>query len=709
MPFISVIVPTMRVGGIDILLDSLAKQTFTDFELVLVDAICERRKDRLLEEARDRFLAVKHVGPNPSPFPVCSFCAMSNCGIAVSSGEVLLFAVDYTRFPADLLERHARFHKADPSGRAGMMGPHRYVHFKPDPLFPGYHQGDIDRYESDVHSGALDRFMLSCGTADDLVKPLPHNADGGAVVPFDADPKLRMPAGQIGPEFFHAKNESVRRQRVLEVDGYDQDLDGAHLYQDSDFSDRLHLKAGVRWMLDPHAVTEIVNPRHVFPFARRTRPHEENKKIWESKKASGYPNRPNSVLVGLKMKERIVEGDPSVGMVTASPMKPTRPVVRKLRVGMIYGEFSSAIHGPFDIDGLYTRAGLTGSESSFFNLARTLAERGHEVIVFCDTPREADHSSGFNAMPIFTLGAFPRVQGVDAVLAWNEPDYLQFAPQGALRVCDQQLNDFGYAGSAWYAQAGKWLGPHATPRWREMVDAWVSPSANHRQNVMSEMVSNGAQVRVIPNSVDLGLFDGEAPVRNRTRAVWCSSPDRGLHHLLSFWPDVRKRVPQAELHVFYRLAPWLAAARGNEDEVGRRARYIEHALERLGQRHGVYVHDNVPNERMARELQAAACLAYPCDPVRYTEGFGCSVLDAAAGGCIPIISAADALPEVHGQAVIGIPGPPQDQRKAWVESIIACMEGRVDPIAGSRMRAHAEAHDRNRIADAWEALINRRV
>ncbi len=686
MPFISVIVPTMRVGGIDVLLDSLQRQTFTDFELVLVDAIYDRRREVVERGARDRFLAVRHVGPQPSPFPMCSFCLMSNCGIAVSTGEVLLFAVDYTRFPDDLLARHARFHKSDPTGRAGMMGPHAYAYLDVEPSFPRYGHSDEEtsRYERDVRSGALDRFMMSIG-APGKGPASPHDADGGAVVPFNADPKLRMPPGKIDACFFHAKNESVRRERVIEVDGYDQDLDGAHLYQDSDFADRLTLKAGVQWMLDPSAVVDIVNPRHVFPFARRARPHDENKRIWEAKRAAGYPGRPNSVLVGLKMKEReqpLSEG--GVGAVVET----VRPG-RKLRVGMIYGEFSSAIHGPFDIDGLYTKVGLTGSEGSFFNLARSLSERGHEVAVFCVTDAEHDHPSGFRALPIRMLQSFPKVSGADAVIAWNEPDYLQFSPPGAKRFCDQQLNDFGYC---------------RRPDWKDLAHVWVSPSENHRANVMEKEGISGSLV--IPNSVDLDLFRGGPDSRSRNRVVWCSSPDRGLHHLLSFWPEVRQRVPDAELRIFYRLRPWLDRMRGADDEQGRRARYVEEAIEKL-RRLGVSVYDSVPNQRMAHELRGAACLAYPCDPVRYTEGFGCSVLDAAAAGCLPIISSADALPSVHGSAAVGIPGPPQHQRAAWVEAISVALTHGAPPGAAERMSAHARAHSRDAVADKWEALLQR--
>ena len=700
MPFLSLIVPTMRVGGIDCLLESLARQSFTDFELVLVDAFADRRRELVTREASDRFIAVRHVGMSPSLFPVCAFSTYSNAGIAASTGEVLLFLVDYSRLPPDLLAKHAAFHKADATKRAGMMGPHRYVALDVAADFPKYGRDDIDHYAADIKDGRLDRFMWSIGTATDRPSS-PHSADGGATVPHDADPKLRHPAGPIGPEFFHGKNESVRKARVLEVDGYDTDLDGAHLYQDTDFADRLTAKAGVRWALDPSVIVDIANPRHVFPFAKRLRPHEDNKAIWERKKAAGYPASSRRLLLDMKVNETaapIAEDDPGVGRVVQNSTAP------RLRVAMVYGEFSSYGHGPYTADGIYKTIGLTGSEGSFFNLARTLSERGNEVVVFCDTPGEQDHAAGFKMLPINTLGAFPRVQGVDAMLAWNEPDYLKFAPVGALRVCDQQLNDFGYAGGGWYAQAGRWVGPHVSQNWRGLVDTWVSPSRNHADNVMKAEGVPMNRCAIIPNSVDLDLFAG-SPQRNQHRAVWCSSPDRGLHHALSLWPEVRRHIPAAELHVFYALGSWLARARDAGDDVGRRARYIENALNRL-QGHGVIVHDAVPNVQMARELQASACLIYPCDPVRYTEGFGCSVLDAAAAGCVPIISTADALPEVHGDASIGIVGNPAETRDAWVRAVVAVMDGAIDETAHARMKRHAQKHSRHAIADQWVQLIS---
>ena len=40
-------------------------------------------------------------------------------------------------------------------------------------------------------------------------------------------------------------------------------------------------------------------------------------------------------------------------------------------------------------------------------------------------------------------------------------------------------------------------------------------------------------------------------MRNLHRVIYTSSYDRGLEHLLKMWPDVKKSVPDAELHIFY--------------------------------------------------------------------------------------------------------------------------------------------------------------
>lgn len=386
--------------------------------------------------------------------------------------------------------------------------------------------------------------------------------------------------------------------------------------------------------------------------------------------------------------------------------------MNKLKVVMIYGEkVSSRNRGPYHVDELYVKKGLTGSESSFFNLARGLQHLGHEVMVLCDCAGPQIHESGFNMFPLTpTLPALPTIPA-DVVIAWNEPDYLAHAPPDALRMCDQQLNDFGYVEN------------------RHMLhdlDVWVAPSQNHLDYLTTREGLGIGKTRVIPNSVDRSLFtDYDSPSalqnresdRNKRKVVWCSSPDRGLHHLLSFWPEVRRAVPDAELHVFYRLQGWINdvaphgpwnGAHPDVQESARRARYVDEALRRMKDGYGIVVRDLVPNVEMARELESARLLAYTCDPLRYTEGFGVSTLDAVAAGCRVLISDVDALPSCHGRAVTRvIPGRPDEQRRAWVDGIVACLLE--DDVPQPDAAAYLIEHDYGNIAKRWEDLIREQI
>lgn len=390
-----------------------------------------------------------------------------------------------------------------------------------------------------------------------------------------------------------------------------------------------------------------------------------------------------------------------------------------MKIAMIYGEMSAAFRMPdgFDVEGLYSRVGLTGSESSFFNLARSLAEKGHHVVALVPCKQVYEEDSGLVVLPLSHLDGLTQ-SGVelDAAIAWNEPDYLRGFRPGILRACDQQLNDFGYC----------------KPGWQDVVDVLVVPSANHGRYLVEREGAPGPKMQVIPNSVDLDLLPERrsdwtrSPDRDPHRVVYCSSPDRGLHHLLAMWPDVRARVPDATLRIFYRIEPWIAQSVGIPHDhpipsiaaIGRRARYVQEALRRLqpgpSSPYGVDVVGPVPNARMMDELAQSAVLAYPCDPVRYTEGFGVSVLDAAAAGCLPIVSTADALRSVHAETggALGIDGNPAATRDKWVHWIARVLaEGadKIFPDARERMRAHARRHAREVVAAQWEQLLASKI
>ena len=297
-PFISIVVPTMRIGGLDVLVSGLLRQAFKDFELVLVDGVKNSRPD--VFSGRDIPFHVTHVEPIGNPFPVNSFCRYANTGIVHARGDVVLFLTDYTWLPPDGVGTHARFHEA--AGGRGLMCPHEYTALPA--LSPDFHPYagstatrhpdgvSADAYAHDVFSGATSGFgwtiFARAFSQEDDPRTMPPDSMKGV------DPKLHLPPGPVVPSMFHGKNESCPIDVVLSINGWDEEMDGCHGWQDLDISDRFTAKTGIQWTLDPSNIAHIVNPRHVFPNGNRLRPYQTNEAMWQAKKAAGFPVRPNS-------------------------------------------------------------------------------------------------------------------------------------------------------------------------------------------------------------------------------------------------------------------------------------------------------------------------------------------------------------------------------------------------------------------------------
>lgn len=367
---------------------------------------------------------------------------------------------------------------------------------------------------------------------------------------------------------------------------------------------------------------------------------------------------------------------------------------RSFRLAFTYGYYSSSLHGKFDIPSIYERQGLTGSESSFFNMVKALCEMGHQVDVFCDTAAHyAAHAelAGAHVYPIWTTVG----TDYDAYLVWNEPDLLRPVPRTALRICFQQLNDFRN---------------YTKPGWDEFVDLYVFPSDTHRKFICkTENIDEGKTI-VIPNSVNLDFYAKERP-RDKS-IVWCSSPDRGLHVLLDIFPEVRKQVPDAVLKVYYRFERWYETVKELPDENGRRARLIQSQLEKLGRygENGVIMFDAVSNRKIAEELLRSSAYTYTCEPLQFTEGFSVATMDACAAGCPAIISDADALGEIYKDGACIVPGKPSEQRDVWIAAITSMLKDQnlaaQWAVKGQKLAA---SHDRRNIAKKLIRILNEKV
>ncbi len=118
IPTVSLIVATVqRTRELDRLFDSLAAQTFKDFEVIVVDQNEDQRLQPYLERARRMGLSVKHLRHRPA-----NLSAARNVGIDAAEGEWVGFPDDDCWYDEALLEKlQERFRCRDPLSGAAVQ------------------------------------------------------------------------------------------------------------------------------------------------------------------------------------------------------------------------------------------------------------------------------------------------------------------------------------------------------------------------------------------------------------------------------------------------------------------------------------------------------------------------------------------------------------------------------------------------------------
>lgn len=379
-----------------------------------------------------------------------------------------------------------------------------------------------------------------------------------------------------------------------------------------------------------------------------------------------------------------------------------------MKIMFIYGPFSTG-RRPFDFDNLETSArGLTGSEVSCFRYALAMVKRGHIVTLAIAQPGLAARE--WRGLQLVDLKD-ADVEHQDAVYSWNEPDMLRGVPAGTLRLCNQQLNDFGYA----------------APGWQDHVDVMTSPSAHHAAYLRTLPGAFQGRWEVMPNGCEPGEYEmtfderrgpqgaWHRPSAIPGRVIWASSSDRGLHLLLQCWPEIKRRVPHASLRCYYH---WSSdglihhetvnhAIGVGEDicELAQRARYIKHAIERLKSQNVEQI-GSVSRDGIRQAFEQAEVLAFSCSTIRYTEGFSVTTMEGCASGALPIICGEDALGEIYGGAVPMVAPPVSDRLTEYTDLVVRALSDRAWADEWRlKARALAERHSWDVLAERLQGLL----
>lgn len=321
-----------------------------------------------------------------------------------------------------------------------------------------------------------------------------------------------------------------------------------------------------------------------------------------------------------------------------------------MKIAMVYPPMLVAGR-PLDFrDIMGSPRGTTGSEIQILAMAFEMKQRDHDVTLFIDSPNAPQYDFGSSIekpVPVVDLAQLGDGAGFDAVCVSLDMNGLKrVAHPGPLRVVFQQINGFEYG----------------EPGFDSWTDLYVSVSRPHLESLKGWPTSPEKWV-VIPN----GCYEYVPEFEKEPGAcVWISSPDRGLHHVLERWEEIRAAVPHATLTIYYfALERWLAewlprspSVRGPWPQfpTGWSPHDLEHmkrahSIDKLLGQPGVTVVGAASRRDIARALMKAEALLFPCDTIAWTEGFSCATLEGAAAGAVPVIMDCDALGAIYRGAV----------------------------------------------------------
>lgn len=300
-----------------------------------------------------------------------------------------------------------------------------------------------------------------------------------------------------------------------------------------------------------------------------------------------------------------------------------------------------------------TERGLGGSETAAIRLAEALSDAGYVVTVYGEVEQgmwrqvELRHHSVFDPMEprdLLIVSRTPQMfdrkhRAKKAMLWMHDTDY------GPGAINDERLS---------------------------RIDKVLVLSGWHAVHVEKMYPGVKAKLYVIGNGINPDFFPLDMiPTDRPRRAIYSSSPDRGLDIILSIWPQVRERVPEAELVYCYAdVYNKVADVRPDIAEFRKRC-----AL--LADQPGVVNLGSLPQDALAAAMAMCRVWLAPSyntvHDVPFNETFCIGAVEAAAAGCHRIMANHGALPEradESGDYTLMPTITDQETEEAWVDAIV---------------------------------------
>ena len=279
---------------------------------------------------------------------------------------------------------------------------------------------------------------------------------------------------------------------------------------------------------------------------------------------------------------------------------------------------------PFTGDTL-ERKGLGGSETALTNLARSLAARGHRVIVFCNC-EQAGQFHGVDYLDVQNFTKMSAITEWDVLIASRWPEFLAKPTQAGLRIL--------------------WLHDTITDKGRLLNHLWQTDGmfllsdfhiANYcegetEEETLQKIPELKKFIWKTSNGIDLKLINENRRPKDENKIFYSSRPERGLHFLLkNIWPKLIEQNPDLRLHYCnYSLG---------QMQLPEHVQQINAMCESMARSFGDSVVNvgHLSKDRLYQEMSSAKLLLYPTE---FPEISCITAMEAAACGT-PIVTTDD--------------------------------------------------------------------
>ncbi len=338
--------------------------------------------------------------------------------------------------------------------------------------------------------------------------------------------------------------------------------------------------------------------------------------------------------------------------------------------------------------------GIGGSETAAIEMSRRLSILGNRVRVFGDCkPRDGGSSleGTFDGVQYLDVDQYKNLS-CDALISSRKPEAIDDHHNVTRKLSAVWMHDVHCGDAFSHERALKFDKVFVLSDW-------------HKDHVLKRYpYLHPSQMFKTRNGIDLMRFSKTVP-RDPHRAVYSSSPDRGMQTAITIWPRVRERVPGAELHIFYGFQTWEACA----DEGQRKLIAYLRQMLRDYESAGVHFHGRVSQEVLAEEYLKSGVWAYP---TWFTETSCISAMEAHAAGLRMVTSPIAALNETVGTSRgTMIPGDwmAWDYQTKFTEAVAAAMQ-KTDDSDREELQRHArENFGWDSLAQDWDKAIHQFV